>query len=64
MQNRIHPKEIADDQSRPMGFFFLVVLLACLVTFLGFQFGGVKGAVVGFLLTCVVNYYALQIKLD
>ena len=49
---------------RPLGFYFLMVFLAVGVTFIGWNFGGVLGACIGFFFTCVVNGYALRIKND
>lgn len=51
-------------EQRPFVFYILMLLLCALVTFLGFQFGRIPGAIVGFFFTCVVNFYALQIKFD
>lgn len=52
------------ETQRPLGFYFLMIFLACGVTFIGFNFGGLLGAIIGFILSSIVNYYALQIKLD
>ncbi|RZA06993.1 MAG: hypothetical protein EOP11_08910 [Proteobacteria bacterium] len=49
---------------RPLGFYFLMIFLAFGVSFIGWNFGGVKGALIGFFLSSVVNIYALQIKND
>lgn len=49
---------------RPLGFYFLMAFLVFLTTFIGWNFGGVVGAVIGFLFSCVVNGYALRIKND
>lgn len=53
-----------DLHSKPLGFYFLMVLLAGGTTFIGWNFGGVIGAVLGFFFSCVVNIYALRIKND
>jgi hypothetical protein len=47
-----------------LGFYFLVAFLFFLTTFIGWNFGGVPGGVVGFLFACLVNGYALRIKFD
>lgn len=52
------------DPSKPLGFYFLMLFLAGGVTFIGYNFGGVLGAVIGFFFTCIVNGYALRIKND
>lgn len=49
---------------RPFAFYFLMVFLVVGVSFIGFNFGGIPGALIGFFFSSVVNYYALQIKLD
>ncbi len=51
-------------ESRPAIFYFLMAFLCVLVTFIGFNFGGVLGAVIGLALSLVANIYALQIKND
>lgn len=53
-----------NDESRPLGFYFLMVFLAFGTTFIGYNFGGLIGAVIGFAFSCMVNIYALKIKLD
>jgi hypothetical protein len=52
------------EEGRPFGFYFLMVFLMCGTTFIGWNFGGVVGAVIGFLFSVMVNGYALRIKLD
>ncbi len=52
------------EQGRPFGFYFLMVFLAAGTTFIGYNFGGVIGAIIGFLFSCLVNGYSLRIKLD
>ena len=52
------------EEGKPLGFYFLMIFLAGGVSFIGFNFGGILGAVIGFLLTCVVNFYAIGIKND
>lgn len=49
---------------RPLGFYFLMAFLAVGVSFIGWNFGGLKGALIGFFFSSVVNIYALQIKND
>lgn len=49
---------------RPLGFYFLMAFLAFGVSFIGWNFGALKGALVGFFFSSVVNIYALQIKND
>ncbi len=51
-------------QSRSIVFYILMAHLIFLVTFLGYNFGGLRGAIVGFVAACIVNGYALRIKLD
>lgn len=53
-----------DTSSKPAGFYFLMVFLAVGVSFIGWNFGGTKGALIGFFFTCVINIYALSIKND
>lgn len=53
-----------EETGRPLGFYFLMVFLAFGTTFIGYNFGAVVGAVVGFLFSCIINIYALRIKLD
>ncbi len=50
------------DESRPFGFYFLMVFLMFGTTFIGWNFGTYIGAVIGFLFSCLVNGYALRIK--
>jgi hypothetical protein len=52
------------DTERPLGFYFLMVFLFFGTTFIGYNFGKVPGAIVGFLFATLVNGYALRIKLD
>ena len=52
------------EMGRPLGFYFLMVFLAFGTTFIGFNFGGIIGAVIGFVFSCIVNIYALRIKFD
>jgi hypothetical protein len=52
------------ETSRPLGFYFLMCFLFFGTSFIGFNFGKVPGAVIGFLFACLVNGYALRIKLD
>ena len=52
------------DTERPLAFYFLMFFLFFGTTFIGFNFGRVPGAVVGFLFACLVNGYALSIKPD
>lgn len=52
------------ETSRTGGFYFLMIFMFCLTTFIGWNFGGVPGAVLGFIFALVVNVYALKIKLD
>jgi hypothetical protein len=52
------------NESRPLAFYFLMLFLAALSTFIGYNFGAGIGAAIGFFLSCVVNVYALRIKLD
>ncbi len=53
-----------ENQSKPVVFYLLMGFLAILVSFIGYNFGGVLGACIGFFFSSVVNIYALQIKLD
>ncbi len=53
-----------ENEGRPLGFYFLMIFLAFGTTFIGYNFGSVVGAVIGFLFSCLVNVYALRIKLD
>ncbi len=52
------------ETGRSGGFYFLMIFLFTLTTFIGWNFGGVPGAVIGFLFALLVNGYALKIKLD
>ena len=52
------------DASRPFGFYFLMLFLAAGTTFIGWNFGEVIGAVIGFLFSLLVNVYAMTIKFD
>ncbi|MCO5144492.1 MAG: hypothetical protein M9962_15545 [Oligoflexia bacterium] len=52
------------DHNKPLGFYFLMVLLACGTTFIGYNFGGIIGAIIGFAFSVLVNGYAIQIKND
>lgn len=56
--------ETEQQDGRPLGFYFLMAFLFFLTTFIGWNFGGVPGGVVGFLFACLVNGYALRIKFD
>jgi hypothetical protein len=51
-------------ESRPFAFYFLMVFLAFGTTFIGWNFGEIPGAIVGFLFSALVNGYALLIKHD
>jgi len=51
-------------ESKPAIFYFLMLLLAVGVSFIGYKFGGLLGAAIGFFFSSVVNIYALQIKHD
>lgn len=51
-------------ENRPFAFYFLMAFLAFLTTFIGWNFGKVPGALIGFLFSCLVNGYALRIKHD
>jgi|GEM_PF-5391040 len=64
MSQQMKVPEPAAETSRTGGFYFLMIFLFCLTTFIGWNFGGVIGAVLGFVFATVVNVYALQIKLD
>jgi len=52
------------ETGRSGGFYFLMIFLFFGTTFIGWNFGAVIGAVIGFLFALVVNIYALKIKLD
>lgn len=52
------------ENSRPLGFYFLMVFLAFGTTFIGYNFGNLVGAVLGFLFSVLINVYAIQIKND
>ena len=52
------------ETSRPLGFYFLVLLLFFATSFIGYNFGHIIGAVIGFLFALLVNTYAMRIKLD
>ena len=52
------------ETERPMGFYFLMLFLFFGTTFIGYNFGKLPGAMVGFLFAALVNGYALRIKLD
>lgn len=60
----IQEKEPAAETSRTGGFYFLMIFLFVLTTFIGWNFAGVIGAVIGFLFALLVNSYALKIKFD
>ena len=64
MSQHMKTPEPAPETSRTGGFYFLMIFLFMLTTFIGWNFGGVPGAVIGFIFATVVNVYALQIKLD
>ena len=53
-----------EQHSRPFAFYFLMFFLTVGVSFIGYNFGGVKGLFIGLFFTVVVNTYALQIKFD
>ncbi len=52
------------DNSRPMGMYVLMLFLFVFWSFLGWNFGKVSGAFVGFCLASLVNVYAMRIKFD
>jgi hypothetical protein len=52
------------ETGRPFGFYVLAFFLFFLTTFIGWNFGKVPGAVIGFLFAALVNTYAFRIKLD
>ncbi|MGZ3655711.1 MAG: hypothetical protein ACXVB9_21125 [Bdellovibrionota bacterium] len=52
------------ETERPLGFYVLALFMFFLASFIGFNFGKVPGAVVGFLFACLVNGYAFTIKFD
>ena len=51
-------------ESKPAIFYFLMAFLCLLVTFIGYNFGGVLGAVIGLTLSLIANGYAIRIKND
>lgn len=53
-----------ESHGRPFAFYFLMVFLAFGTTFIGWNFGHVIGAIIGFLFSLLVNVYALKIKFD
>jgi 4-hydroxybenzoate polyprenyltransferase len=53
-----------EQQSRPVAFYFLMAFLAFLTSFIGYNFGHIPGALIGFLFSLIVNIYALKIKFD
>jgi uncharacterized membrane protein YgaE (UPF0421/DUF939 family) len=55
-ENEVHGRSIF--------FYLLMAHLIFLVTFLGYKFGDVFGAIVGLISACIVNGYALKIKFD
>ncbi len=50
--------------NRPFAFYFLMAFLTFGTTFIGYNFGKIPGAVIGFAFAALVNGYALRIKLD
>ena len=52
------------ETERPLGFYFLMAFLFFGTTFIGWNFGQVPGALIGFCFALLVNTYALRIKLD
>lgn len=52
------------ETSRTGGFYFLMIFMFLLTTFIGWNFAGVVGAIIGFLFALLVNGYALKIKFD
>ncbi len=57
-------KDPPAETSRTGGFYFLMVFLFFGTTFIGWNFAGIIGGVIGFLFALLVNVYALKIKLD
>jgi hypothetical protein len=53
-----------EQPGRPFAFYFLMAFLTFLTTFIGYNFGNVIGAGIGFLFSVLVNVYSLKIKLD
>ena len=53
-----------NNEARPFVFYFLMVFLTCGTSFIGYNFGHIIGALIGFTFAVVVNVYALQIKHD
>lgn len=56
--------EPAAETERPLGFYFLMAFLFFGTTFIGYNFAGLIGGVIGFLFALMVNVYAMKIKLD
>jgi hypothetical protein len=54
----------AEAAARPKIFYFLMIFLTFGTTFIGYKFGNIIGAVIGFLFAALVNGYALRIKHD
>jgi hypothetical protein len=52
------------ETGRPFGFYFLMLFLFFLTTMIGWNFGRVPGALIGFVFASIISTYALQIKLD
>ncbi len=52
------------ENARPLGFYFLMLFLFFGTTFIGWNFGHVIGAIIGFLFALLVNVYAMTIKMD
>jgi hypothetical protein len=65
MQKLNAPQETARvETGKPLFFYLLMLFLTLGVSYIGWNFGGVTGAVIAFLFTCLVNGYAIQIKND
>jgi hypothetical protein len=52
------------ETERPLAFYFLFLFLFFGTSFIGYNFGKVPGAILGFLFASLINGYALRIKLD
>ena len=57
-------KDPPAETGRSGGFYFLMFFLFFGTTFIGWNFAGVVGGVIGFLFAALVNGYALKIKFD
>lgn len=53
---------MSTNTKKPFIFYFLALFLTALATFIGWNFGGTPGAIIGFIFSAIINAYARTIE--